>query len=139
MMIVLYSFVFFCSSRSRHTRCALVTGVQTCALPIWLAIDIIDRARIGKILPHRLELDEPFVERGRYDKAFLRELDRGLEQRLPFQLAPFLVRHLHQAHIAGVAHRQPAGNDFPNRARSTEDTSGGKEWGSTCRSRGGAS
>src|SRR3546814_10489795 len=25
---------FFCSSRRRHTRGALVTGVQTCALPI---------------------------------------------------------------------------------------------------------
>src|SRR3546814_13637613 len=28
------SFFFFFSSRRRHTRCALVTGVQTCALPI---------------------------------------------------------------------------------------------------------
>src|SRR3546814_6828607 len=27
---------FFFSSRRRHTRCALVTGVQTCALPIYL-------------------------------------------------------------------------------------------------------
>src|SRR3546814_10281722 len=27
--------VIFFSSRRRHTRCALVTGVQTCALPIW--------------------------------------------------------------------------------------------------------
>src|SRR3546814_4717874 len=27
--------VFFFSSRRRHTICALVTGVQTCALPIW--------------------------------------------------------------------------------------------------------
>src|SRR3546814_4481552 len=27
---------FFFSSRRRHTRCALVTGVQTCALPICL-------------------------------------------------------------------------------------------------------
>src|SRR3546814_3762694 len=26
--------MFFCSSRRRHTRCAFVTGVQTCALPI---------------------------------------------------------------------------------------------------------
>src|SRR3546814_2542802 len=26
--------MFFFSSRRRHTRCALVTGVQTCALPI---------------------------------------------------------------------------------------------------------
>src|SRR3546814_1832472 len=30
----MYSFFFF-SSRRRHTRCALVTGVQTCALPIY--------------------------------------------------------------------------------------------------------
>src|SRR3546814_5492764 len=29
-------FFFFFSSRRRHTRCALVTGVQTCALPILL-------------------------------------------------------------------------------------------------------
>src|SRR3546814_1400766 len=28
-------FSFFFSSRRRHTRCALVTGVQTCALPIF--------------------------------------------------------------------------------------------------------
>src|SRR3546814_17380893 len=30
---------FFFSSRRRHTRCALVTGVQTCALPIYLIDD----------------------------------------------------------------------------------------------------
>src|SRR3546814_10364715 len=29
--------LFFFSSRRRHTICALVTGVQTCALPIYLA------------------------------------------------------------------------------------------------------
>src|SRR3546814_8370681 len=29
--------LFFFSSRRRHTRCALVTGVQTCALPIFHA------------------------------------------------------------------------------------------------------
>src|SRR3546814_5419908 len=35
MMCVCVSvFGFFFSSRRRHTRCALVTGVQTCALPI---------------------------------------------------------------------------------------------------------
>src|SRR3546814_1611000 len=31
---VLFCVMFFFSSRRRHTRCALVTGVQTCALPI---------------------------------------------------------------------------------------------------------
>src|SRR3546814_411238 len=32
---VILCFSFFCSSRRRHTRCALWTGVQTCALPIY--------------------------------------------------------------------------------------------------------
>src|SRR3546814_3530163 len=34
MYDLFYVCVFFFSSRRRHTRCALVTGVQTCALPI---------------------------------------------------------------------------------------------------------
>src|SRR3546814_1775557 len=34
-------FIFF-SSRRRHTRCALVTGVQTCALPISMRTSDID-------------------------------------------------------------------------------------------------
>src|SRR3546814_4162787 len=34
MSLLIFSFFFF-SSRRRHTRCALVTGVQTCALPIY--------------------------------------------------------------------------------------------------------
>src|SRR3546814_10229684 len=32
--------MFFFSSRRRHTRCALVTGVQTCALPIYMGRDL---------------------------------------------------------------------------------------------------
>src|SRR3546814_8040544 len=32
-------YFFFFSSRRRHTRCALVTGVQTCALPICIAAE----------------------------------------------------------------------------------------------------
>src|SRR3546814_11352114 len=34
-------FFFFFSSRRRHTRCALVTGVQTCALPICAAFPLV--------------------------------------------------------------------------------------------------
>src|SRR3546814_10550232 len=33
-VLALFIAWFFFSSRRRHTRCALVTGVQTCALPI---------------------------------------------------------------------------------------------------------
>src|SRR3546814_17320802 len=44
--------VFFFSSRRRHTRCALVTGVQTCALPIfggvtYTPIDVADYDEVG--------------------------------------------------------------------------------------------
>src|SRR3546814_1324737 len=38
----MFSVVFFFSSRRRHTRCALVTGVQTCALPISLIADMFE-------------------------------------------------------------------------------------------------
>src|SRR3546814_4172504 len=40
-----YISVFFFSSRRRHTRCALVTGVQTCALPISAFVPSLDRQR----------------------------------------------------------------------------------------------
>src|SRR3546814_16305147 len=48
--------MFFFSSRRRHTRCALVTGVQTCALPIYAG-----QGGFGAVL-----LDElgPLHERG---------------------------------------------------------------------------
>src|SRR3546814_8059254 len=35
-------FSFFLSSRRRHTRCSLVTGVQTCALPIFRSTHLRD-------------------------------------------------------------------------------------------------
>src|SRR3546814_6849192 len=44
---------FFFSSRRRHTRCALVTGVQTCALPIW---GVAERHRPRE--PRRRERDQ---------------------------------------------------------------------------------
>src|SRR3546814_1396363 len=60
---------FFFSSRRRHTRCALVTGVQTCALPIYILAEFVEkrvgafgrveRARDGDLLPaHRDRLVE---------------------------------------------------------------------------------
>src|SRR3546814_1153005 len=42
---------FFVSSRIRHTRCALVTGVQTCALPICPAFASIRRSSADFQIP----------------------------------------------------------------------------------------
>src|SRR3546814_7543803 len=38
---------FFFSSRRRHTRCALVTGVQTCALPIYRGRSVVQAVELG--------------------------------------------------------------------------------------------
>src|SRR3546814_12163713 len=48
---------FFFSSRRRHTRCALVTGVQTCALPIY-RIQVATRTEMASLTSenHRADL-----------------------------------------------------------------------------------
>src|SRR3546814_3675672 len=51
-IIFVYMFFFF-SSRRRHTRCALVTGVQTCALPIYLLVPPAGFARAERCRPTR--------------------------------------------------------------------------------------
>src|SRR3546814_4555077 len=38
---------FFFSSRRRHTRCALVTGVQTCALPIYVDLPRLEDGNVA--------------------------------------------------------------------------------------------
>src|SRR3546814_4497821 len=63
--------VFFACSR-RHTSCALVTGVQTCALPIYQVVDDLghddlppQRVRVdlgGEAVPHRRGEVGPEVE-----------------------------------------------------------------------------
>src|SRR3546814_6535896 len=40
LIYTLFCCFFFFSSRRRHTRCAVVTGFQTCALPICAATEI---------------------------------------------------------------------------------------------------
>src|SRR3546814_6165255 len=54
-MLLCVRLFFFLSSRRRHTRCALVTGVQTCALPISVSV-VIDFLE-GKIPHAELPLD----------------------------------------------------------------------------------
>src|SRR3546814_3494197 len=49
---------FFFSSRRRHTRCALVTGVQTCALPIFGVPDQPGRREILGIHTRAMPLAE---------------------------------------------------------------------------------
>src|SRR3546814_4822868 len=61
--------VFFLSSRRRHTRCALVTGVQTCALPIsyCMGIDRKDRALIRQCFAR--DIKAHYIDLGKWNDA----------------------------------------------------------------------
>src|SRR3546814_10186948 len=88
-MCVVYGFFFF-SSRRRHTRCALVTGVQTCALPIYAlgafhrSVNLLARCACRKVQPLHAKFakdaaDKCFrccIERGAMDDDIAR-LDDG--------------------------------------------------------------
>src|SRR3546814_1776475 len=56
-----YFFCFFFSSRRRHTRCALVTGVQTCALPISSRLKQIDRIKAGQVVVKPSSRQNPYI------------------------------------------------------------------------------
>src|SRR3546814_10601219 len=91
-IVVLFSFVF--SSRRRHTRCALVTGVQTCALPISALIgqvlDVIDNGAHAVLRVARAELD------AEGNLVFL-QTDKGKSIEV---LVPFVAAHVHTVDLA---------------------------------------
>src|SRR3546814_4650513 len=86
--------MFFFSSRRRHTRCALVTGVQTCALPILakkLGIDEIQLTEAYTKLGEALGLDwaqsaaNRFEAQDQWERLLTAGLARDFEQlRLEF-------------------------------------------------------
>src|SRR3546814_6190744 len=59
---------FFFSSRRRHTRCALVTGVQTCALPISDAAVAVHGRRSAGLRRHQRQAYGVWRRRRRLDR-----------------------------------------------------------------------
>src|SRR3546814_6231673 len=82
------SLFFFFSSRRRHTRCALVTGVQTCALPILYerAYDRVSRNR-GAMTPG--------VDGQTFDGMTLARLDRLVQSVAEGRYRPRPVRRVY--------------------------------------------
>src|SRR3546814_11353484 len=122
--------MFFFSRRSRHTRCALVTGVQTCALPI-SAFDQIEVARRD-------------VERIGHRRLRHSRLAPQLAHRRPCEYPP--LRHFvtfftylqTDLHLIAIFHKKNCQNLFFSAALSptrSEKRRVGKECVSTCRYR----
>src|SRR3546814_2409308 len=87
---------FFFSSRRRHTRCALVTGVQTCALPIYAENDTHALAIARRIVaslnrPKSTVLELRAPQEPQYDPAELYGLiPRDL--RKPYEVGDVIAR-----------------------------------------------
>src|SRR3546814_11082911 len=99
---------FFFSSRRRHTRCALVTGVQTCALPI-CAMPAPTSTTSAAQQTGRAAAFEDIILRADSNAATLRLRD--------------------------VARVELGSQDYNSEAYRSEERRGGKECVSTCRSR----
>src|SRR3546814_9840679 len=88
---------FFFSSRRRHTRCALVTGVQTCALPISSDLAFVMVDDIDAIEEHRLDrgLPRPHAQRIIGKRGIIGvEHKRGAAIRVPDQIGMVHARSL---------------------------------------------
>src|SRR3546814_17295090 len=116
-----YVYLFFFSSRRRHTRCALVTGVQTCALPISFAGDrvavevVVQGAEVG------VALHQPFGQLAHV------QLQRGVVEVVLLGEQPPLALQRLAPLVLEIAH-------VDRRARS-EERRVGKECVRTCKSR----
>src|SRR3546814_5754491 len=100
--------LFFFSSRRRHTRCALVTGVQTCALPISCCLRLFSGRPFRGALPMKITVNVDCTPEEA--RRFL-----GLPDVQPLQEA--VMRQMQE------------------RVMRSEERSVGKECVSTCRSR----
>src|SRR3546814_20975443 len=110
--------MFFFSSRRRHTRCALVTGVQTCALPISFraanpSTDILLDATNVALAMDRQDVDVAI----RYSDG---------------QYPGFSVQRLPDGPLSPVCSPELQKGEYPLRS---EERPVGKECVSTCRSR----
>src|SRR3546814_13239178 len=125
-MIIVFV-VFFFSSRRRHTRCALVTGVQTCALPI--SLRDVEYLRIDR-------------------ERFPRRIQQNGKIPFAFEDSAIPVKSTMHAHVAGLLVRKhfvdERGEHFRvlvmhpaqfSAALRSEERRVGKECVSTCRSR----
>src|SRR3546814_7165744 len=92
--VLLFIYFFFFSSRRRHTRCALVTGVQTCALPIY---------KVGGISPFRQKRKVPTAieaEAMAHLQVFINGGQRGLQVCLAPQAAQQVLGAIAAALVA---------------------------------------
>src|SRR3546814_4353896 len=97
---------FFFSSRRRHTRCALVTGVQTCALPICQRLGIFCLVDVAASITDQMTVETEshgLDQCGPFSSA--RAFNRDARRTIHFVRVVTVDRHARHP-IARGAHRQ---------------------------------
>src|SRR3546814_2825690 len=99
--------IFFFSSRRRHTRCALVTGVQTCALPILVG-------KKGRVLKRFF----PTLIAGDQDMSGIKSVAFADAQKVAdevvrrYEAGEFDVAHLFYARFQSALVQEPVGRQI---------------------------
>src|SRR3546814_1073892 len=128
MTICLVLFAFFFSSRRRHTRCALVTGVQTCALPICSAYARSPELLACQILfvadPHDIRQSVLQCQPARTGGAICQPCAR---ERPGVRRLPCSAALLHKAGPSGIDQRVNAALCGGGPELKSEERRGGKE------------
>src|SRR3546814_7599326 len=99
---------FFLSSRRRHTRCALVTGVQTCALPICLIHGLSHESVLQHFIDHTMicaSFNPPEKAYDTFPAAVIHQYVETFEPSLRRLRSPLKLRENLRAirQIAGIA------------------------------------
>src|SRR3546814_13206691 len=134
VLTIAYSFFF--SSRRRHTRCALVTGVQTCALPIYALVAPPPAERRLRRADHRLHARS--VRALAAAAALAAAVGGGAGRgRVAAAVAAVPRAPGVRAGTLAVPRARRQRGQLPRRRlqrRRSEERRVGKEWVSTCRS-----
>src|SRR3546814_9845468 len=125
-VFVSYWWFFFFSSRRRHTRCELLTGIQTCALPIWAAMD-----RGFCVFCHLRPIEgrkrKYCIDHARQASLLLKRYHRRLWKALGDKY--WLADWKHKT----PEERRTYFREYMRRYRRCEEVAGGKVWGCSWR------
>src|SRR3546814_8792636 len=104
----------FLSSRRRHTRCALVTGFQTCALPIYdyaVVLPLLPRELVGPRIDG-MDAAHAAVQQHVGNAASRRaDVDRGRARYVPAQMHPPMFQRVIELDAAARHPRMVAALD----------------------------
>src|SRR3546814_11327830 len=125
--------MFLLSSRRRHTRCALVTGVQTCALPILSQIE--DASRLADSVAGNLNIKVSAKQALLVEDAPSKRLEMVFAF-MEGELGVLQVEKKIRGRVKSQMAKRQSGSYLKEQMKAqTDESRVGKKWGMTYRTR----